>query len=98
MNGIQELINRKRRQVLVHSIIYYKFGTSVIDDAAFDTMAYDLVRLQKDYPEDSEAVEYMREEFRDFTGETGYDLPLHDIRAQKVAQHLLSNVEGDEDE
>ncbi|WP_375790254.1 DNA ligase LigA-related protein [Paenibacillus agricola] len=31
-----DLIARRRRQIFVHSAIYYRLGTSVIDDATFD--------------------------------------------------------------
>lgn len=87
-NPIQELIHRRRRQVLVHSILYYTFDTNIISDALFDEWASELAHLQRDNPVDSEAVEYMREEFRDYTGETGYHLPLKDKAAQRVARQL----------
>lgn len=85
---IAELIHRRRRQILVHSILYYKFGDSILSDAVFDQWAKELAKLQVDNPEVSESVEYMYEAFKDFAGETGYHLPLHDIRAQRVARHL----------
>lgn len=89
MNPVQELIHRRRRQILVHSIIYYSRGTSIIEDYKFDSWGQQLVQLQTDHPEDSEAVEYMRDEFRDFTGDTGFHLPLADVRARGVAKSLL---------
>ena len=85
---VAELIHRRRRQILVHSILYYKFGDSILSDAIFDQWAKELAKLQTDNPDVSESVEYMLEAFRDFAGETGYHLPLHDIRAQRVARHL----------
>lgn len=33
---IRELIHRRRRQVLVHSILYYKLDQTLIADAQFD--------------------------------------------------------------
>ena len=89
--GIQEVIHHRRRQILVHSIIYYSYNEVYVDDAKFDAWARELAKLQKDHPEDSEAVEYMREEFRDWTGETGFHLPLWDKRASNVARHLPNN-------
>lgn len=87
-NPVQELIHRRRRQVLVHSILYYAQDTNIISDALFDSWAAELAQLQWDHPLDSEAVEYRREEFRDYTGETGYHLPLHDKAAQKIVRQL----------
>lgn len=86
---IEELIHRRRRQVLVHSIIYYRFNTTVIDDATFDLWARELAQLQKDHPDVSAKVDYHREAFEGFDGETGYHLPLHDKRAMRVAGHLM---------
>lgn len=72
----------------MHSILYYRFGESIIPDAQFDAWAQELALLQSQHPEDSKAVEYYRDEFTDFTGETGFHLPLWDPRAQNVARHL----------
>lgn len=75
---------------MVHSIIYYAFNTTLLDDAVFDVWARELAQLQTDNPEVAESVEYMRDEFADFNGETGFHLPLHDIRASRVAKHLIA--------
>lgn len=97
MSMVEERINRLRRQVLVHSIIYYRLGTSVIDDSVFDSRARELAQLQKDHPKQSENVEYMREAFRDFTGETGYHLPLDDERAYNVALEIVLDSKSNPD-
>ncbi len=47
---IKELILRRRRQILINSCIYYRFGQSVITDEQFDKWAYELVDLQNKYP------------------------------------------------
>jgi hypothetical protein len=86
---IEELIHRRRRQVLVHSIIYYKYGESIVADAVFDSWAKELTKLQKDNLQLSESIPYMRYQFADFAGETGYHLPLHDKRASAVAEQLM---------
>lgn len=96
MNQIQELIHRRRRQVLIHSILYYQFNTNTVPDVQFDLWAQELAKLQADHPEDSEAVEYHREAFRGFTGETGFDLPLWDRQAQSVAQKIRLTFEQGE--
>lgn len=91
---IEELIHRRRRQVLVHSILYYRMGKSTLTDVQFDAWARELAKLQKDNPEASERVEYMREEFSDFSGETGYHLPLMDENATRVAELVWEVYNG----
>lgn len=85
---IKELINRRRRQVLVHSCIYYRFGTSVVSDKQFDEWAYELRNLQEQYPELAKRCVYA-EEFEDFDGTTGYHLPLADENVVSKAHHLI---------
>lgn len=87
---LAELIHRRRRQVLVHSILYYRLDASYIPDATFDAWAHELADLQKSHPEVSEGVDYMRDAFRGFTGDTGHHLPLDDPRALNVAHHLAN--------
>lgn len=48
---IAELITRLRRQILVHSVIYYRLNTNVISDAQWSEWAVELENLQKQYPE-----------------------------------------------
>lgn len=86
---IASVIERRRRQVLVHSILYYKMDTPVITDGQFDALAQDLVRLQRYHPEDSARCRYMSEWFTDFDGSTGFHLPLDDPDATGVAMSLL---------
>ncbi len=88
---IEELIHRRRRQVLVHSIIYYKYGESIVPDATFDAWAKELTKLQSDHLQLSESIPYMRYQFADFTGETGYHLPLMDKAAGAVAEQLMES-------
>jgi NAD-dependent DNA ligase len=86
---IEELIHRRRRQILVHSIIYYKNGESIIPDATFDAWAQELARLQKEHQQLSESIPYMRYAFADFGGETGFHLPMNDPASNRVADELL---------
>lgn len=83
--GAKELIHRGRRQVLVHSILYYQLDKSIISDTQFDVLARRLARLQREFPDDSNQVLYHREAFLNFDGETGFHLPLTDYRANQVA-------------
>lgn len=86
---VSELIHRRRRQILVHSILYYRMNETLIADATFDRWAHELAVLQQQHLEISEGVDYMREAFRAFSGDTGFDLPLEDTRANEVARELL---------
>lgn len=73
---IKELINRRRRQILVHSFLYYRMNTSIWSDHKFDEACRELVDLQRRFPEIAAECVY-HEYFRDFDGSTGFDLPLH---------------------
>lgn len=84
----EELIHRYRREVLVHSILYYQMGEPILTDLEFDRRAKLLAQLQKDHPAASSRVLYHYEGFKDFTGETGYHLPLADYRAILTARRL----------
>ena len=48
---IRELINRRRRQILVHSVIYYRMNDNLISDDQWAKWALELETLQNDYPE-----------------------------------------------
>lgn len=90
---VASLIERRRRQILVHSILYYKLDRPLIADHVYDSWAQELITLQREHPEVSEAVAYHRDAFRNFTSSTGYDLPLDDERANRVARDLLTYSE-----
>lgn len=71
----EELIIRRRRQILVHSCLYYRMNTSVIEDHLFDRWSKELADLQRQYPDISKKCEWY-EAFKDFDGSSGFDLPL----------------------
>jgi len=85
---VEERIHRLRRLVLAHSVLYYSMGETAVPDAQFDAWAYELVELQKTHPEASGRVYYHREAFADFTGETGFDLPLTEEGAVRAAERM----------
>lgn len=84
-----ELINRRRRQMHVHSIIYYYLHTSLIDDATFDAWAVELASLQKDFPK-LKHKGYMPSLFEDWTGDTGMHLPVTE-QALWLAESLVAH-------
>jgi hypothetical protein len=90
MSDIKELINRRRRQILVHSIIYYSFDENIISDAQWSKWAEELVQLQKQYPDIACECVYA-DAFKTFDGSSGFDLPLNDPRAYNTALRLLNS-------
>ena len=84
---IQERIKQRRRQMLVHSYIYYELNTNIVSDATWSRWAKELEKLQHDYPEESKAVEEY-EQFRDWDGSTGAFLKFGE-NIKYVAKILL---------
>ena len=90
--GIIELIHRRRRQALVHSILYYEMNANTVPDHVFDAWAHELAELQIAHPQESAAVEYMRDEFKDWTGDGGSHLPLLEPKAYAIALLLTKGL------
>lgn len=86
---VREKIAQRRRQIIVHSTLYYAMNESTIPDERFDRFAKHLIKLQQAFPEISEQVEYMRDEFRGYDVPTGFHLPHDDPQALAVARWLL---------
>lgn len=89
-----ELINRRRRQIAVHSVIYYKFDENIISDYDFDKWSRELADLQVAYPEIAKKAVFS-EEFADFDGSTGCHLITIPYAINK-AEQLLSYRRGSE--
>lgn len=85
---IRALIKRRRLQILVHSIIYYRFNDNIIDDYTWGTWALELEELQAKYPEIAESCPYA-DAFRDFDHSTGQNLPLDDEWGVSKALYLI---------
>ena len=85
---IFELISRRRRQILVHSVLYYKMNESLISDSQWSKWAVELEELQEKYPEIADKCCYA-DGFRNFDHSSGYDLPLNDPSAENKARQLL---------
>lgn len=91
---ILELINRRRRQILIHSFLYYRMNTSVIPDATFDQWARELAKLQSENPEIAQEGVYA-DAFADFSGSiTGFNLPLSDPWVMSGAMYILKICES----
>jgi len=88
INKITELIKRRRRQILVHSYIYYQLDKNVIDDAVYSQWSEELFNLQKLYPDISENTEFYKE-FKDWDYSTGFNLDYHKEWVYRIAKRLL---------
>lgn len=87
--SIAELLNRRRRQILVHSVIYYKMNDNLISDTTWSVWATELEELQAKYPGIAAKVPYAKE-FEGFDHSTGMNLPLDDPWAVNKARQLIA--------
>lgn len=85
---IKELITRRRRQILVHSIIYYKLDDCIVSDNQWAEWALELEELQAKYPDIAYDCPYA-EAFEGFEHSSGYNLPLDDPWGVRKARLLL---------
>lgn len=96
---IEDQINRARRNILVHSILYYKYDENLISDTDYDNWGKRLIFLQERYPVEAQNTPFMVDEFKHFTDTTsGYDLPLDDEWGVRTANWLLRRREEREQE
>lgn len=82
------MIRRRRRQILVHSAIYYRAGTSLVSDAVYDMWCRELQVLQTFFPKEARQVEYAKV-FHGFDGTTGFNLPIDDACVTTAASRLV---------
>ena len=85
---IKEKIKQRRRQMLVHSYLYYELDENIVADSKWSKWAFELAELQKQYPEESNEVEYA-ELFRDWNGSSGADLK-YDEKIIECANRILA--------
>lgn len=86
---IRDLITKRRRQILIHSIIYYTMDDNLISDHTWAEWAKELCELQEQFPEIADECVYA-EPFSEFDPSTGYNLPLNDQWANRKARQLLA--------
>lgn len=86
-------IQHKRLQVMVHSIIYYRYSESIWTDYQWDKVAKELVVLQEENPELAKRVIYA-ELFEGFDGSTGMHLETVETRnkAEQVLDYYRGNI------
>lgn len=85
---IRELITRRRRQILVHSVIYYRLNDNLISDSEWSEWALELENLQNKYPKIAAKCPYA-EDFAKFDHSSGMNLPLYDEWANNKALQFL---------
>lgn len=85
-------INQLEQQILVHSILYYRFGCSIWSD---DQWNYSARRLQKLVEANPElfAQSILYEEFKGFSWVSGYDLPLYSPKYEAIAVWLMEEAQ-----
>ena len=86
---IRELINRRRRQILVHSVIYYELDDCLVSVNQWAEWALEHEKLQEEYPDIAKTCIYA-DEFKTFEHSSGYNLPLRDPWAVRKARQLIS--------
>jgi len=83
--SILEKINQRQRQMIVHSVLYYRYDTNIIDDRTWNRWARELVVLQKDHPDITKESAFY-EEFKTWDGATGFDLANNEWGIEKAMQ------------
>lgn len=95
---INEKIQQRRIQMLLHSRIYYELGENIVSDFKFNEWAHELVDLQRDYPDVAKEVIWA-EAFEGWTGDSGSQLPLNDpwvVRYTDRSIYIHNKLHGDD--
>lgn len=80
-----EIIKRYRRNMIVHSYIYYRMDDNIISDHQWQDMANTLMELQEAFPE---PIGYYDDLFKDWDGSTGNHLTYETDNSYWVAEAL----------
>lgn len=85
---IAEKIQRRRYQILVHSLLYYDLDINLISDHQWAERAQELASLQDAHPDIASRVIFA-DAFKSFDGSTGFHLPYRDEQVIRIAHRLL---------
>lgn len=88
-NPTAALIQRRRYQILVHSLIYYELDMNLVSDHQWAEWGKELVKLQEENPDVADKVIFA-DSFKGFDGSTGYNLPFRDEQIVRAAYRLLA--------
>lgn len=86
---IAEKIQRRRYQILVHSLLYYDLDVNLIADTQWAEWAKELAELQNANPDIASRVIFA-DAFKGFDASTGFHLPYRDEQIVRIARRLLS--------
>lgn len=92
IDDIKSEMLRRRKQILVHSCLYYQFNTNLIEDWQYDKIARRLAELQLTYPDISNNLGYHDKEFKGFGEDhcySGFNLPRSSPEVVAAAQRLI---------
>lgn len=84
--SVVEKIRQRRRQMLVHSFLYYELDSNIIDDHTWSKWGVELAELQNQYPDIASKVEYA-ELFKDWDGSSGAHL-VYDDNIKSIAYRM----------
>lgn len=85
---IAEKIEQRRRQMIVHSCLYYVYDYNIVSDYQWSQWGLELKDLQEKYPEIADKVIFA-ECFKDWDASTGFNLPIHDEWVMDKAEALM---------
>lgn len=68
-------IKQRRRQLIVHSFIYYRLSDNIVSDHKYDEWARELIDLQQKYPEEAKEAPYAKD-FEGFQMGDSFKLPM----------------------
>ncbi|SRR5574344_942495 len=89
---VKDRIKQLRRQMIVHSCLYYRLNTNLISDFDYDSRAKELAFLHKKFPQYMKIGVY-DEYFTDWvageaTTYSGFKLPINDPQIIAIAERL----------
>lgn len=86
--GSVPYIDRIERQILVHSLIYYKMDSNIVSDSFFDEISSNLANCIKEFPDNFKKSKYVKT-FKKFDGSTGADLEYDTEEINSIALYLI---------
>lgn len=91
IDDIKSEMLRRRKQILVHSCLYYQFNTNLIEDWQYDKIARRLAELQIAHSEISNNLGYHDKEFKGFGEDhcySGFNLSRNSPEVVTTAERL----------
>lgn len=94
-NPVAATIQRRRYQILVHSLLYYELDINLVSDSQWAEWGKELAELQTAHPDVASQVIFA-EAFKGFDGSTGFHLPYTDGQIVNIAYRLLKREKSAE--